>query len=300
MNEIRDVLRLTIGPLHYEFLAHDAWGMDALGRLRTNVTCMEFEGTADRVLHLAELKMSTDENAQINRDWLPDRFARLLPENSERQGWHLTGDETGHLTCHNNKNRHVLFIFGAIPFECVAPFQLPWPVLLEDIIPLGGGIVHGGLISHHGRGYIVTAPPGGGKTTAIRQVPAEWGVLADDACLVWPVADKQFLASPLPTWSVLLGRGTALPAIGRWKTATIVQIRGIILLSKGDHAYVTAVRSRRAIPAIYQGLCEHPRVITNRNLHRSTLFDVARNLSDAIPTWRLCTGIDGNPWKDLR
>jgi hypothetical protein len=105
MNEVLDRLRLTIGPLHYEFHAHDAWGVDALNRLRAHVVAQDFAGPAERILHLADLGMTREENGQLNRDWLPDRYAALLPEDSPRQSWRLNGDETGHLTAWNEDTR---------------------------------------------------------------------------------------------------------------------------------------------------------------------------------------------------
>jgi hypothetical protein len=299
MEELRDRLRLTIGPLHYEFRAHDAWAEDALARLRTHVVCVEFAGSPDRMVHLAALGMTEDENDQINQDWLPGCFATLLPEGSPCRGWWLTGDETGYLTFRHDGTRQVLWIFGSIPALFRAPFQLPWPALLDDIVACGGGILHGGLIARGGHGYLVTAPPGGGKTTTISRLPAGWRVLADDACLVWPGAGETFLASPLPTWSVLLGRGEVLPAIGRWQIGASVPVGGILLLSKGDRDRLTPLPVLQALPALYQALFEHPQVVTNGNRHCTRLFDVARDLARAAPVWRLEATLDGQPWEGL-
>jgi len=299
MNEARDVLRLTIGPLHYEFHAHDAWGVDALQRLRANVVVLDFHDAADRILHLADLGMTPDENAQINRDSLPDRYAALLPEDAPRQGWRLTGDETGHLTFRHDHTHHALFVFVAVPADPEGPFQLPWPLLLEDIVACGGGILHGGLIAQGGQGFIVTAPPGGGKTTAICRLPTDWQVLTDDACLVWPAAEATFYASPLPTWSVLLGRGHALPAIVRWQVGTVVPVVAILLLQKGEQDQLTPTPALQAIPTLYQAVSEHPRVATNRESHRTNLFDVARGLARAVPAWRLDVSLAGRYWEHL-
>jgi len=297
--EILGELRLTIGPLHYVFQAQDAWGEETLERLRAHVVCVDFSGPPQRVLHLASLAMTVEENAHINRNQLPDRFADLLPEDSPRQGWQLAGDETGYLAFRHPATRHALWIFGAIPAEYRAPFQLPWPLLLEDIVVMGGGILHGGLIVKKGKGLILTAPPGGGKTTAIARLPSDWQVLADDACLVWPGDGGLFLASPLPTWSVLLGRGEALPAIGRWQVGTIVTMSGIIFLRKRDTDQLSPLPALQALPVLHQALCEHPRVVANRIPHRTRLFDVARCLSKGMPVWWLDATLDGEFWEGL-
>jgi len=300
MNEARDVLRLTIGPLHYEFHAHDAWGVDALQRLRANVVVLDFLGAADRVLHLADLGMTSDEHNDVNRDWLPERYAALLPEDAPRQGWRLTGDETGHLTFRHDATWHGLCIFGAIPADSQGPFQLPWPPLLEDIVAREGAILHGGLIAQCEQAYIITAPSGGGKTTTISRLPADWRVLADDACLVWPGREGKFLASPLPTWSVVLGRGEPLPAVGRWQIGGVILVAGILFLKKGKQDQVKLLQPLKALPLLYQAISEHPRVVTNRESHRARLFDVARALAGATATWQLDAALDGQFWEQFR
>jgi hypothetical protein len=299
MEEIRDRLCLMIGPLRYEFQAHDAWGKKTLERLRTYLVCGGSSGPPQRVLHLADLDMTVEENEQLNHDRLPDRFAALLPADSPRQGWILAGDETGYLAFRHQSTPHGLWIFGAIPEEHQAPFQLPWPLMLEDIVEKGGGILHGGLIVRNGKGLILTAPPGGGKTTAISRLTSPWSVLADDACLVWTDNGLSFLASPLPTWSMLLGRSETLAAIGRWKIGTAVPLEGIILLQKSDVDQLTPLPVAMVVPALYQALCEHPRVVTNRDPHRMRLFDSARCLAKATPVWHLDATLSGQFWESL-
>lgn len=299
MQEVRDLLRLTIGPLHYEFLAHDAWGVEALRRLRARVVVVDYPMAADRVLHMADLATPRDEDAPISEDWLPNRFAALLPDNAPRRGWRVVGDETGYLTFRHNDSTHSLFVFGVIPAAHQAPFQLPWPLLLEDIISRGGGILHAGLIARGESGYLITAPPGGGKTTAIGRLPPEWHVLADDASLVWPASGEHYSASPLPTWSVLLGRGSALPAIDLWKLGTVVPVKGVLLLHKGEQDRLTPLSTFQSIPVLHQAFSEHPRVVTNRGPHRTHLFDVARSLARAVPAWRWDGTIAGTFWEHL-
>ena len=280
-------LRLTLGPLRYEFRAHDAWGQEALAGLRRNLDSVAFSNVPDRITHLLDCRLTPQEHAQIDAGDLPDCLVALLPENSPRQGWELTGDESGYLSWCHARTCHAIWSYNTVRVEYHARFQLPWQTLLRDIVALGGGILHGGLVALHGRGCLVTAPPGGGKTTAISRLPASWQVLADDAALIWPTASSAFEASPLPTWSVLLGRNAAIPAIGRWRVGTCAPLAAVVLLKQGDQERLESLRPVEAVPHLYRGLCEHPRVVTNREPLSHALFNAACALTETVPTWEL-------------
>lgn len=299
MDEVLDRLRLTIGPLHYEFHAHDAWGIDALDRLRTHVVVQDFTEPTDRLLHLACLDMTRDEFQQIQRDRLPDRYAKLLPSGWPRHGWRMHRDETGHMTFQHSDWQHSLFLLGVPPSEQSGPFQLPWAILLQDMIVRGGAILHGGLIARSGVGYILTAPPGGGKTTCIARLPHEWQVLADDACLIWPGASNRFHASPLPTWSVLLGRTPIMPSIGRWSIGTNVAVRDVLLLRKSEHDRCDLMARYDRLLPLYRALCEHPQVLMNRVSCGTSLFDVARHLARSASVWELHVTAAGQFWEHI-
>lgn len=292
-------LRLTLGPLHYEFRAHDPWGNDALSRLRNHLHCVAFTATPDRVIHSLAFRLTPQEHAQINSDYLPDRLASLLPEDPPRGGWSLTGDETGHMSWCHVGTPHTIWSYNTIPAECQAPFQLPWQPVFEDIVKRGGGILHGGLVVLEQRGYVVTAPPGGGKTTALARLPARWQVLSDDAVLVWPGDDAAFQASPLPTWSVLLGRKTSFPTVRRWQVGTRTALAGVILLKPSRQERLDVLQPVEACPHLYRALSEHPRVVTNRDPFRESLFRAACALAKALPTWELELTRAGEFWTAL-
>ena len=76
------------------------------------------------------------------------------------------------------------------------------------------------------QGVLLTAPPGGGKTTAFSTLPENWHLKSDDAALVWPEANGSFLICPLPTWSVLLGANPRLEQIVQWQVGNSWPLRG--------------------------------------------------------------------------
>lgn len=76
MNNTPYSLKLTIGPLHYKFLAHDKWGERALLKLRRNVDCLSFAGAPDRVLHCLRLHLSLQESKKLRPGGLLELGAR--------------------------------------------------------------------------------------------------------------------------------------------------------------------------------------------------------------------------------
>jgi len=282
-------LRLTLGPLRYQLLAHDAWGEEALCRLRRNLDCVTFAGIPDRVIHLLEFRLTPQERRRQGTTsvYLPDRLAEILPGSPPKLGWKHVTDTTGRKSWYHPEITHLIWTYDAVWNDSQAPFQLPWQLILEDIVQLGGGIFHGGLAALENQGYLFTAPPGGGKTTALARIPSPWKTLSDDAALVWPVGNGAFRASPLPTWSILLGQNKEIPSITHWEVATACEIAGVILLKKADQERASPLQPFEAAQYLYRAFSEHPRVVSNRDPFRKNLFHTACNLAKAVPSWKL-------------
>ena len=287
MRSSTDSLNLTVGPLRYQLVAHDNWGQGALARLRQNVDCVTFDGVPDRAIHLLEYVLDSEDIQGLRSHRLPQRLAAAIGARLPKRRWNLTTDTTGCATWCRPGTTAIIWTYSSQFAEQPARFELPWQPMLTDIVARGGGLLHGGLAVLNGRGYIFTAPPGGGKTTALSRTPFPWKALADDAILVWPAGQGRFEASALPTWSVLLQRSEAPAGVERWSVATCVGVAGILVLRKAEGNRLTPVQAIEASQAIYRALSEHPRVLTNRDPLRKELFRTACSLARAIPAWEL-------------
>lgn len=292
-------LKLILGPLRYQFLPHDAWGEGALARLRSHVDCLPFRGRPQRTVHLLEMELTRDDLRQLRQQALPERLQALLPPGSPAEGWRMHRDETGLLSWCHPDTPQAFGTFHSWPGDSPCTFDLPWQLMLEDIVRRGGAILHGGLALWQGRGYIFTAPPGGGKTTALSRIPAPWQVLADDAALLWP-ARGGYWASPLPTWSVLLARSGNPPGIERWELGRRVPVAGLFFLDKAASDALHPLPALQSAQRLYRALCEHPQVLGNRAPFRKSLFHAACTLAQILPLWELHLTRHGPFWEVLQ
>jgi hypothetical protein len=161
---------------------------------------------------------------------------------------------------------------------------LPWLVILRDAVALGGAIVHAGLAVRNGGAALFLAQAGGGKSTALRRLPASWRVLGDDAALVWPADEPGgWLASPLPTWGYLLGRGKSVPGLVPWRLGERAPVRLAVVLRKGGRLGLSALGPADAVRPLYLGLAEYSAVFGTRRMFTRELFGVAAALAREVP-----------------
>ena len=293
-------MKLRLGPLRYLLQAHDDWGKETLSRLHKNVECIGFDGPAGRIIHLLEFRLSLQEYREMLSDQLPDRMSAILPDHHPKRDWKLASDQAGNVTWHCRGYSHSMWTWNTETPHLDAAFQLPWHPILEDMVQLGGGVLHAGLAIFEDRGYLFTAPPGGGKTTTLSRIPSPWQVAADDAVLVWPAGDGSFQATPLPTWGVLLSLKDRIQTIDRWKVGAASSIAGVVLIAKAQSEKLTPLRPFEAAQHLYRAFSEHPMVVTNRDPLRKGLFHVACNLARAAPSWQLELSLGGAFWELLQ
>lgn len=290
-------LKLRLGPLKYVIEPHDEWASNMLGHLRENLECLDFRGIPDRTIHFLEFSPDGEECARIYSGQMPERLRIKLGCELSGDGWGVAGDNTGYVCwTHENSKSDAIWTFRTETPHCDASFQLPWKVILEDIVERGGHIIHAGLAQSNQCGFLFLGPSGAGKTTALSKAPCPWEVLGDDRVLVWPTADGQFAASPLPTFSVLIGTKSCLPALNRWSIGKCAKLVALILLEKGQWERVRALEPPDVATSIYHSLSEHivsDEVQVSLRIH---LFRLASSMAKNIPTWRLEVTLQSEFW----
>ena len=292
-------LRLRLGPLRYLFIPHDAWGRKTISHLARNVDARSFTGVPDRVFHLLDCLSVRDRAMAVGAGHLPSQYAAVISGKIPGRGWKHVEDGAGGIVCWHHRSRHVLWEHWIPEVEPAPLFWLPWPIMAQDMMRCGGGLLHGGLAVLNGRAYVFTAPPGGGKTTALSRMPEPWRVLTDDAALVWRVAGGRFMASPLPAWGALRRNEQTLAGIGKWKVSEAAEIAGVFLLKKRPKEKLVPLQPIEAASPLCRAFSEHPGVFESRGPFRRRLFHFACAMVMQVPTWRLELSRRGDFWRLL-
>jgi len=296
MNMNIQTLDLTVGPLCYRLLAHDDWAVDLLDRIRATIDIGVGTDKNRKQIHLLRHPLSDLAIEQIGAELLPKELAACVDETLPTSGWHCSGHEILHQLWRHPSSEHLFWTEGRENNPKPFRFHLPWQIILEDILQIGGLIMHGGLAVRGKDGCLFTAPPGGGKSTALSNPSKDWQVLADDAALIWPESNDRFMASSLPTWSVLIGDDCKPRQIAAWSLSRQVPVSAIMLLEKANDIRLTWPPAIEAAYPLYRACSEYPAVILSRWNLRSKIFHNSCALARAVPVWRLELPRNANIW----
>jgi SynChlorMet cassette protein ScmC len=174
-------------------------------------------------------------------------------------------------------------------------------VMAREAHDRGGILIHGALAERDGRGVILAAPGGTGKSTASSRFPHPWHSLCDDTTLVVRDRHGSYRAHPWPTWSRFLDGGTG----GTWNVQRSVPLMGIFFLSRaGDDQVETAGRAQAAgllTESVKQAsMFMAPDLISDevRSLHLER-FDNICVLARAVPAHVLHISLTGAFWHEI-
>ncbi|MBN2202469.1 SynChlorMet cassette protein ScmC [bacterium] len=165
----------------------------------------------------------------------------------------------------------------------------------------GGLLVHGGLAEFQGQGFILAAPGGTGKTTAVSRMPAAWKPLSDDAVLVVPDSANRYWGHPWPTWSRFFFSGPG----GSWDSGRGVPLRALCFLAQSPRDGLETLHPGQAAAMLMES-AEQAHAAFNRRLppaavHENHLeqFAVVCAMTDAITGYRLHLSLHGDFWTHL-
>ena len=162
----------------------------------------------------------------------------------------------------------------------------------------GGLPFHAGLVEHQGRGVLLSAASGTGKSTCCRRIPLPWRARCDDEVLVALTPDGRYVAHPFPTWSDFLA-GRRLT----YDTQEPSNLAAVFFFEQSptdecfplspSQAAVEAVISAQVALARFFWLC-NPEECRRSRL---AIFENAVNLFKKIPAFRLRVSLTGCFWE---
>jgi len=173
--------------------------------------------------------------------------------------------------------------------------------LARDAQSRGGVLLHGALAEKEGRGVILAAPGGTGKSTASERLPGSWRSLSDDAALVVRGARGGYCAHPWPTWSRFFAGDPA----ETWPVREAVSLEAIFFLSQASadrtqslgpgHAVTMLVESaeQASLPMTRGMTAKEARAV------RLQRFDNLCALAQAVPAHVLHLSLEGSFWQEI-
>jgi SynChlorMet cassette protein ScmC len=173
-------------------------------------------------------------------------------------------------------------------------------ILLQNVKD-GGLPIHAALLELDGRGVLLSAPSGTGKSTCCRRLPEPWKPLCDDAAIIVLDREKQCQAQPFPTWSDYL----ITPAEKTWNVQYSVPIYGIFFLEQSERDEVVPLGTGQTAVSISNAVAQMCRSfwrkmdIEKQRSFREQIFDSACKMATKIPGFCLRASLCGKFWVEI-
>jgi SynChlorMet cassette protein ScmC len=165
----------------------------------------------------------------------------------------------------------------------------------------GSLFCHAGLVEKDGKGVLLAASGGTGKSTCCRRIPAPWQALADDQVLVLAGKEAQYRVHPMPTWSEFL-RGCFEKV---WNVGDSYPLAAVFFLQQGETDEVEPLPQWQAAACIYKAAVEAGLIgllgmdRDEQRLYKERLFNNACKLARAVPGYNLKVSLNGKFWKEI-
>ncbi len=165
----------------------------------------------------------------------------------------------------------------------------------------GTGPVHAALAEFNGKGILIAAQGGTGKSTCSRRLPSYWNPLSDDMALIVKTIDNSYKVHPMPTWSDHLWNLKQ----SKFNTKHSVPLKAIFFLEQSDKDEVVPLTTTVAAQQIFESSKqvwesywkkiskEDEKKMVHIVFHNS--FDLAMN----TPCYKLKATLHGEFWNKI-
>jgi SynChlorMet cassette protein ScmC len=166
----------------------------------------------------------------------------------------------------------------------------------------GGGLpLHAALLELEGKGIVLAARGGTGKSTSCRRLPGYWRPLSDDETFVVYGPENRYRAHPFPTWSEYLWKSSDKS----WNVQHSVPLRVLFFLEQAESDEVIPLGAGQAAVSLNQSAAQAS-IKFRRGLddeakrHSAKLqFDYACNMAKSIPAFTLRASLYGRFWEEI-
>lgn len=194
-------------------------------------------------------------------------------------------------------------------------FQPKHPILLNIALSMIGTVnyamlvstgymapTHCALVELDGKGAIICAPGGTGKSTCAARLPSPYRALADDCAIVMRAGDH-FIAQAMPTWSLIVSEHKKLPGC-RFDCSDSVKLDAIFFLEHGDTDEIEPLSGALALGYMNSSCSDHlhwflRHLETENQQLRTNVFNWAMELTSRLPVYRLKATLNGEFWRPM-
>ena len=165
----------------------------------------------------------------------------------------------------------------------------------------GGLPLHSAMVTCGGKGFLIAAAGGIGKSTCCRRIPPPWEAWCDDTTLIVLDEQDEFQAHPFPTWSNYLWKRSETT----WDVQKHLPLSAIFFLEQGPTDDVIPVGKGQASVLITEAatqVCQTGwRNIspTEQRLIKEAIFENACVLASRVPAFRLRATLHGQFWEEM-
>lgn len=167
--------------------------------------------------------------------------------------------------------------------------------IYQSALSYGSMPFHAALLEKNGRGFLIAASGGVGKSTCSRRAPYPWHPLCDDEVFV--VRDKagSYHAHPFPTWSEYMFHKSD----HTWNVQYHIPFAGIFFLMQSEVDEVVPLTQGKAAIYIDNAAFEVWRRfrVSQRTEIRRSIFENACNIAKVVPAFILKARKDGRFWE---
>ena len=161
--------------------------------------------------------------------------------------------------------------------------------------------IHATFAEFNGKGILIAASGGTGKSTCYNRLPAYWQPLSDDNALILRDSNNNFRVHPMPTWSDHLWNRKH----STFKTSYSVPLHGIFFLEQAPHDKVKKIARTDSIRKLFESTKQiwesyWERIEKNDKINMTKkLFDTVFDITNKIPCYRLSATLHGEFWKEI-